>query len=70
MTRELQRVIRDAGELAERVRRDSDKLRVLTDKRDTLIRKMDEAGMTLAAIGAVVGMSGPGVKRVLDRGPS
>lgn len=61
MSPEVQAKAREAERTANRVRRD-------TARRDELIRELHAAGMTLRDIGALVKMTAPGIKRVLDRG--
>lgn len=45
----------------------SETVRTSTAERDELIRLASKSGLSLRKIGALVGMSGPGIKRVLDR---
>jgi len=57
------------GELARRLTTAGKKADEWRDRRDDLIREAARNGATLREIAAAVGMSNPGVLRVIRRGP-
>lgn len=57
-------------DLAQSLSTAAEKARTWTKRRDQLIRQASAAGGSLGEIGQRVGMTKPGVKRVLDRAPT
>lgn len=57
------------GDMARRLTTAGRKAEEWRDRRDDLIREAAEQGATLREIAAAVGMSNPGVLRVVRRGP-
>lgn len=67
LTPELRKAIREGEAMRERLLRENERITATIARRDAAIRVMDEAGMTLRAIGKVVGLTPARVQTVLER---